>query len=336
MGNVNVYRVGGILALSRFLVPKVFLPLAIMAKARELIKSGHQYKLVHIFQASQAGGAARLLKFYHPNLPILLTMQEGKDLEAQGFFIKLFRMAIIRNVGQATAISRYLKNYLQNIRSGLPVTVIPNGVDMADFSLKFSYGELSSLKDRLGIKPGEKVIISVSRLVRKNGLDDLIRAAEILKYEHEMPEHKLLLIGDGEDQVVLGGLADKLNVSDRVIFAGSVEHADLPKYLKISDVFVRPSRSEGLGTAFIEAMAAGVPVIGTPVGGIPDFLRNGKTGVFCRPNDPQSIADKIKAVLLNADLRERIVRNARELVIENYNWDEIANEYEKIYQKYLK
>jgi glycosyltransferase involved in cell wall biosynthesis len=93
---------------------------------------------------------------------------------------------------------------------------------------------------------------------------------------------------------------------------------------------VRPSISEGLGTAFLEAMAAGLPIVGTNVGGIPDFLKDSQTGLFCT-TESKSIAEKINLLLKDNDLRNRISENARKLVSEKYQWDNIAEEYKKLY-----
>ena len=80
-----------------------------------------------------------------------------------------------------------------------------------------------------------------------------------------------------------------LGLAGRIHFVGNVDHNKLPEYLWASDVFCRPSLSEGLGNVFLEAMAAGVPIVGTPVGGIPDFLTEGKTGLFCEVGNTKNI-----------------------------------------------
>lgn len=332
IGRVRVFRVGHALNLFNFLLPKNFLPLAIFFKARKLLKSGQHYDAVHVWQASQAGGAGWVLKWFYPRLPLLLTLQEGQDFKKQSGLTRLSRQLIIKKADRATAISRYLKNYLQSVKKNLPVAIIPNGVDLNNFSREFSYGEISHLSDLLGIIPGDKVIISVSRLTFKNGLDDLIRSLGILVKQNPNIRYRLLLVGDGEQKAGLQKLAKELNLENQVIFAGTVGHADLPKYLKLADVFVRPSHSEGLGSAFLEAMAAGLPVMGAAVGGIPDFLTDTETGLFCDPLDPQDIAKKITIVLEDEDLRRKIIRNARELVREKYDWEQIAEEYQKFYE----
>ena len=115
----------------------------------------------------------------------------------------------------------------------------------------------------------------------------------------------------------------------------------MPKYLKVSDIFIRPSRSEGLGNSFLEAMAAGIPVIATPVGGIPDFLLDPAknpdhepTGYFCEVDNPQSIATQVNKILSDEALRTRIIRNAKKLVTEKYDWSLIAHDMkEKVFDK---
>ena len=330
-GNLQIFRVGNGLNFFKFLLPKNFLPLAMFKLARKLLKNS-RYDLIHIFQASQAGGAAWLLKKTGWNSPLLLTLQEGEDLSKQNWLTKYFRKMIIKNTDQATAISQYLVSYLKKIKKNLPVKLIPNGVDLEKFSREFSYGELTQLADDLGIRPGAKIIISTGRLVAKNGVDNLIKALAVLQKDYPEEDWRLLLMGGGEQQTGLSFLASSLGVEERVVFRNFVDHNELPKYLKISHVFVRPSHSEGLGNSFLEAMAAGVPIIGTSVGGIPDFLTDGQTGLFCDPHQPEDIAKKIKLILDDDSLRKNIIKKARALVEEKYDWNKIAEDYRRLYE----
>jgi len=96
---------------------------------------------------------------------------------------------------------------------------------------------------------------------------------------------------------------------------------------------VRPSRSEGLGVSFLEAMAAGLPIIGTPVGGIPDFLKDGETGLFTKVDDPEDLAKKIELLFSDEALRQKLVRNGRKLVEEKYQWSKIARDMGKIFKE---
>lgn len=331
LGNVSVYRVGGSLSLAEFLLPKNLLPLAVFLKARGLLKN-NDYIAVHAFQASGAAGAGWLLKYFYPKLPFLLTLQEGKNLQKQGFLVNFFRKLIIKKADAATALSIFLKDYLNKVRKDLPVEIIPNGVDIGNFSRQYSYGEMAELEEKLGIKPGDKIIISVSRLVEKNGPDLLIEALSVLGKNFGV-SYKLIFVGEGPMKENLESKVKSLKLEGRVIFTGTVNPGSLPLYLKISDVFVRPSRSEGLGSAFLEAMAAEVPVVGTKVGGIPDFLEDRRTGLFSS-HEPEDIAFKVRVVLENDKLKEEIKNNAMELVREKYDWDIIAGKFQKLYQNF--
>lgn len=326
-GNVSVFRVGGSLSLAGLLLPKNLFPLAVFLKARKLLKN-NGYIAVHAFQASGAAGAGWLLKYFYPKLPFLITLQEGKNLEEQGFLINFFRSLIIKKANRATAISRYLKEYILKVNGKLKVDIIPNGVDIAAFSKNFSYGELTDLENKLGIRPDDKVIVSVSRLVSKNGIDLLIEAVKNVKLQ--MLNAKCLIVGEGPERENYELRITNYGLEKDIIFTGTVSQEELPLYLKISDVFVRPSRSEGLGSAFLEAMAAGVPIIGTRVGGIPDFLQDRKTGLFSTL-EPEDIAFKIRIILENDKLRQEMVNNATALVREKYDWDKIALEFGKLY-----
>jgi glycosyltransferase involved in cell wall biosynthesis len=147
---------------------------------------------------------------------------------------------------------------------------------------------------------------------------------------------KFIVLGSGplETELKLLALRLGLNYTDeppinggnRVHFLGYVPHAEMPKYLAASDIFIRPSLTEGQGASFIEAMAAGLPVIATAVGGIPDFLTDGQTGLVCEVQDPRSIAQKVEKYMKDKESREYIVKKARTLAKEKYDWNAIARD----------
>ena len=140
-------------------------------------------------------------------------------------------------------------------------------------------------------------------------------------------------MGIGEEGTRLQKLASDLGLGDRVKFLGFVNHENIPDYLSICDIFIRPSRSEGFGNSFIEAMAARLPVIATPVGGIPDFIDDNETGVFCAPNNPQSIVKSINLLIQDRELREKIVSNAYNRVNERYGWDNVSMQMKAVFDR---
>jgi glycosyltransferase involved in cell wall biosynthesis len=97
-------------------------------------------------------------------------------------------------------------------------------------------------------------------------------------------------------------------------------------------VFVRPSLSEGFGNSFVEALSCGVPIIGTPVGGIPDFLVDRKTGLFCKVRNPEDLADKIELLLKNKKLASAIVKNGQKMVKQRYEWSSVAGQFDEVFQ----
>ncbi|MCR4256711.1 MAG: glycosyltransferase family 4 protein, partial [Candidatus Uhrbacteria bacterium] len=166
------------------------------------------------------------------------------------------------------------------------------------------------------------------RLSHKNGIDLLIRAMAAL------PERVTLqLAGDGEDRAMLEALAQELGVASRVQFFGNKTHDEIANLYQDADLFCRPSRTEGLGNAFLEAMAAGLPTIGTPVGGIPDFL-NEDTGWLCEPENPELIAETIQRVLVTPrEEIDRVTKNAARLVREKYDWESVASEMRALFER---
>lgn len=317
IGNVHVYRVGNALSRSSFLLPKNFLPLAIYSQARALIFKHGSYDLIHAYQASQAAGAGWLLKWMYPRTPFVVTIQEGKVLQSQSMLTKLFRWLIFRKANAATVISAYLAEYVASQNAHLPIEIIPNGVDMGMFV------------EPEGNVPESHTVVTSSRLVEKNGIGDLINAFALVV--QKVPEARLVIIGDGPQRAMLENKVQTEGLDSKVVFLGELSHDKLPPHLQKATIFVRPSLSEGLGTAFLEAMAAGTPIIGTPVGGIVDFLEDGQTGLFCKVGDAQDIAEKIITLLNDAALRGYISMKAKHLIRERYTWEKIAESFRNFY-----
>ncbi|MEK7506517.1 MAG: glycosyltransferase family 4 protein [Patescibacteria group bacterium] len=317
--NFHLRRLGFGWSIDKFLFPVLaFWP------ALKLIRDGG-YQTIHAYQASHAAGAAWLIKLFKPDFKFIVTLQEGKMLDKQNWLIKFFRRLILKKADIITAISNYLADYAKKINPRAQIVIIPNGVDIEKFQIpKSKYQTKFKLQN-----PKNKTIITVSRLVSKNGIGDLLEAFALVK--EKTNEVKLVIIGNGPLRDSLEQKAKNLGFSEDILFLGEVPNQKLPDYLKLADVFVRPSLSEGLGTAFLEAMAAGLPIVATPVGGIPDFLKDGETGLFCQPREPSDIADKIVKLLSDEALRREISQQGRTLVEKNYNWQTIAIKFAEIY-----
>ncbi|HXK40862.1 MAG TPA: glycosyltransferase family 4 protein [Candidatus Paceibacterota bacterium] len=318
--NFCIHRVG-----PGFEIAKIVFPVFGFLKARQLMRSNN-YAAVHAYQASHGGGAAWLVKLFSPRLPFILTMQEGKRLDKQPFILNWLRGLIIKRADVITVISNYLREYVNRTAKNKKIFLIPNGVDLNKFKVPDHKLQITLLQG-----PNRQTIITVSRLVPKNRIGDLIKAFHILVSRFKLHDARLMIIGDGKQREELFNLVSELGLKDSVEFAGSVPNDKIQEYLSSASIFVRPSLSEGLGSAFLEAMAAGLPVVATPVGGIPDFLKDGETGLFCRVGEPEDIADKIAAILSDDDLRNKLIINGRKLVEEKYSWDKIASEFRNVY-----
>ncbi len=311
---VTVYRMGtGRLG-------KIIFPIRAFFMASHLHRE-HHYNAFWSIMASYAGMAGLLFSYRHPRLPFVLTLQEGDSIEALRARFQFVWFAIKKIFIRATiiqAISQYLAEFAKAVRPDAPVVVIPNGVDVAKFSFRY-VAKIENLKKTLKKNPEDIFLITTSRLVKKNAVGDIISSLQ-----HLPNNVSLLVLGDGPLRGELESGARQDGVSERVMFLGELPHEDIVSYLHVSDVFIRPSISEGFGNSFVEAMAAEIPVIATPVGGIVDFLQDGQTGLFCDVYNPKSIAEKVWFLLDTPQAREEIVRNAKILVTDKYNWDTIA------------
>ena len=278
----------------------------------EKIHRHKRFEVIWALMASYGGIAALLFKLNHPGVPLLLTLQEGdseKHLVLGKFgLVGLFGKKIIQKANFIQPISKYLSDFAIKRGASCPIEVVPNGVNIDLFQTKYTELEIKILRDNLSIKD-EYVVLTTSRLVYKNGVDILIKA--IAKIKESRPNIKLLIIGDGPELPKLKVISYKLKVDNNVLFLGQIPQKDLPIYFRVSDVFVRASRSEGLGNSFLEAMAAGIPVIGTPVGGIVDFLITGHTGLLANPEDSDDLAEKIRYTLGHQEIRSTVTKNEK-------------------------
>jgi len=321
MGNLNIYRVG-----FGWLLDKYLFPWLAYFQAKKLHQK-RNYQIVQAIMAFYAGLAALFFKWKYPQVKYLLTMQSGDS----DFFIWLrtwFWYPLYKKIytkpDYIQAISRFLLVRAQRYGYRGEGEIVPNGVDIEKFKKQDSQ-IIQSLKSELKIGPDEKIILTVSRLVKKNGVDDLIKAGKLLDFPF-----KVIIIGKGSAEKKLKRLAKE--IKDKVIFLGHIQYNDLPKYYSIADVFVRPSLSEGFGNVFLEALACGTPIIGTATGGsaVCVFFEN-KAGLCCEVNNPRHVAEKIKISVSN-DM-SKSVQNGQEMIKERYTWNIIAKKTEKIYQK---
>ncbi|MFH9551257.1 glycosyltransferase family 4 protein [Streptomyces sp. NPDC051445] len=239
---------------------------------------------------------------------------------------------LLARIGESTDTITYLGEYTRSrIASALSAQAagrmvqLPPGVDEKVFH-PGSGGE--EVRARLGLTD-RPVVVCVSRLVPRKGQDTLIRAMPgILAAE---PEAVLLIVGGGPYEKDLRRLAREHGVADAVRFTGSVPWSELPAHYGAGDVFAMPCRTrrggldvEGLGIVYLEASATGLPVVAGDSGGAPDAVLDGETGWVVRGGSPADAAERIVALLGDAELRRRMGERGRAWVEEKWRWDLLA------------
>jgi glycosyltransferase involved in cell wall biosynthesis len=168
--------------------------------------------------------------------------------------------------------------------------------------------EVRRLKERLGVEAGERVVLTVGRLSREKAQADLLRAFARLAREKAEVRARLVLVGEGPERVVLERLAAELRIDGRVVFAGQT--SDVAPFYAAADLFALPSHSEGSPYALLEAMAAGVPVVATRVGGVPEIVSDGESALVVAPRDEQALAGALARLLSDESLARSLAAAA--------------------------
>jgi glycosyltransferase involved in cell wall biosynthesis len=174
-------------------------------------------------------------------------------------------------------------------------------------------------------------VLYAGNLVPSKGVDLLLRAAAALSRRGVQFELKIL--GEGPAQELLRSLASELALGAKVTWGSFIPQSQMPQEYGASTVTVLPSRgsAEGLGLTLVEALLAGSAVVGTPAGGIPEVIRHNETGLLARPDDPADLAQQIERLLLDVQLRERLIGAGKELAIRTYSPDATIGPFLELY-----
>jgi len=261
------------------------------------------------------------------DVPYVITIQSADFTiyHPEARFIMRLQMAVERAIYKRARACHAVSNDLcaHYKRQGINQCVmIPNGVE-TDVFKPLRDDEKRRVRDVFNLPQDKRLIVTTSRLEHKNGVQDLIVAVA------KLSDVYLAIAGDGSKRAALEALAREHNVADRVLFLGHVMHEKVGALVAAADVYARTPLAEGFGIVFLEAMAAEVPVVATPVGGISDFLENGVTGLFGETGNADSIAHALQRVLTDESLRASLIANASALVAETYDWDHIVRRIQK-------
>jgi len=299
----------------------------------------YMFDAMWAMMAHSTGVPAAIFKMLHPEVGYVLNLQEGDPPEyierkmrpLWPLFTRAFTKADI-----VQPLSNFLAKWARARGFKGHIEIIPNAVATAHFSRAYSDAQLQAARAKLGKKSGDVFLVTTSRLVKKNALDDVIKALPLL------PENvHFAIYGAGPDEKELSGIVKRLNLTQRVHMLGQIGHEEMPLMLQACDIFIRPSRSEGFGASFAEAMAAGLPIIATQEGGIADFLFDEKrnpgipsTGWAVDKDSPEQIAAAVKDIIARPEKVKEVVANAKKMVTEKYDWDIIAKDMnEKVFER---
>ncbi len=278
--------------------------------------------------------AGKLAKYY--GKPFVLT-QHNTFIEYNNFFdqVELLNdLAIGKNnlnaADKIIAISNATKDYV--LRLGAKpekVKVIYNGVDLARF--RAINGKRQEMRKKLCIPSNAVVILTVRRLVYKNGIDTLLDCAKIAVNKN--PNIVFLVVGKGPDLESVRMQIAQLGIQDKFRLAGFVSDADLPSYYNVGDLFVLPSKSgEGLPLVALEAMACGLPVVATDVGGIKEILLD-DYGKLVPPNQPELLADAVLEFAA-VDFSSR-KGELRARIEERFSWESNVERLSQLYEELI-
>jgi glycosyltransferase involved in cell wall biosynthesis len=323
IGNITVHRVGHG---SGYLSKILYIPYAIVC-ARQLHRRHHfsgmwammTYMLFPVV----------LLKVFGVRIPYMLTLQDGDPYEKvfARWYIRPLTPLLnsgFRGARVVQVISTFLASWPRERGYRGAVIRIPNGPDPRDVDQSIQKNEIDRMRQSLRMQQGEIVLINTARLELQKGNDVTIRALTLL------PSNiKLVLVGSGSERHTLEVLARDLRVEERVLFIPRVSRDEVSVYRKAADIFCAPSRSEGLGIAQLSALAAGLPLISTTVGGLADFVRRDDTAWVIPTDDPQALSMQVLRILENPDEVLRIRHHAHHMIHHEYSWDRIAKDMDE-------
>lgn len=254
----------------------------------------------------------------------VLTGHGGDVTSLNNGIIKKLKVHSLRRASYITVVSTALRSEILSLDNSINVTVRSMGVNCREFSPKYRVNNYFGQTDK-------KIILFVGRLAEKKGVTYLIEAMKEV-------DAKLVIVGKGTLEYDLKRQAEKQK--DKIVFLGAKTHDELKTIYSSADIFVAPSITakdgdkEGFGLVFLEAMASGLPVVGSNSGGIPDIVNDGENGFLTEEKNPQDLAKKINYLLSHPDLYRKMRDKAIETA-QNYDYDIIAKDYKNLLLKCL-
>ena len=304
--------------------------LSLASKMLEVIEF-ENLDLLHVHyaipHATSAYLAKQMLKKLDRDIKVVTTLH-GTDITLVGLepsFLALLKLSIEESDG-VTAVSRFLKEKtLTNYHIEKDIEVIPNFIDIE----KFSPSGNEEMRKRIAPN-GERILVHTSNFRPVKRVQDTIK---ILDEVRKTIPTKLILIGDGPDRSDCERLARELDLSEDVLFLGKQD--GLPVLLNSADIFVIPSQSESFGLSALEAMACGLPIVSSSVGGLPELVTHNEVGYIAEIGDIKRMAKYIVTLLTNKKKYQQFSESARKHAVENFDKEIIIPRYINYYERIL-
>ncbi len=303
-----------------------------LIKLYRIIRNGN-YDIVAT-HSTKAGLLGRVAA-YLAKAPIIIFTAHGFIFNEPSSYFKKQLFIFIEWLGakfshKILTVSNYdKKNAVFNqVSKAYKLETIYNGIDVA----KFDQNDGGKNKEALNLSEHSIVIGSVANFYPNKGLQYLIEGLPELIKMH--PNMSLLLAGDGPLKSELMKRAKKLGLADKILFLGYVNN--IPQVIDVFDVFVLPSLKEGFPWVILEAMASRKAIVATEVGGIPEMILDGESGILIRPGDIDSLISGIHKILIDPQLREKLGRNARKRVERQFTLKRMIEETEILYDKLIR
>jgi len=280
--------------------------------------------IVHAHYASSYGLLGALSGFH----PFILSVW-GSDVFEFPRISFLHRMILRFNLSKADKILSTSQAMARetNKYSKRDIEVTPFGVDLNHFKPQ----KVDSLFNEEDI-----VIGMIKALEPIYGIRCLMQAFQIVKGSNPDLPLKLLIVGSGSEEMELKALAQQLAIQNDVIFTGRIPFSDVPRYHNMISIYVALSTFESFGVSVVEAQATEIPVIVSNVGGLPEVVDNGVTGIVIEPRNAVVAAQTIEYLVHNKALREKMGQSGRQRVIENYDWNDSLAQMIAIYQEVMR
>lgn len=300
--------------------------LALASRLSEVIAE-QELDLLHVHYAIPHAISAYLARQICPRPFRVITTLHGTDTRLVGLdpsYRPITRFSLEQSDG-VTAVSRDLAVSTQeDFALTRPIEVISNFVDTERFRRR----ELPPCYRENFAAPNERLVIHVSNMRPVKRLNDIIRAFAHL--QRAVPA-RLVLVGEGPDRPEAERLACELEIFDRVIFAGNMAHVE--NALAVADLFLMASEVESFGLAALEAMACEVPVVGTRIGGVPEVVEDGETGLLVPLGDVDALAEAGIRLLADPELLAQYGRAARQRAETYFSHDAGITAYERYYER---